>query len=480
MEIKLKSLRLNEIKEGVVAGAVFEKEEIPQEFKKFGDRLKRKKFTGADGECEDFQEEGRTLLLFGLGKKEEFNQDKVRKISAQAYSYTEGNKEKKLYLIAPEKGVRPAVEGAVLASYKFEKFKTKKKEEKEKEVKVEEITVIAAEDEKNSEELRIGKIYADAQNYVREINETPPNIMNPEKLAETAEKLSKENKLDVKIFDEKEMEKKKMNAILAVGKGSENKPRMIVLEYNKNKKDLPLYAVVGKGITFDSGGIDLKPSRGMGEMKYDKSGAVDVLGIMKAVSELKLPIRVVGIIVAAENMPDGKAQRPSDIVRAYNGKTIEVLNTDAEGRMVLADAIAYASEMKPKAIIDLATLTGAIVVCLGKHGIGLFSNDDVLSETIEKAGKTTYERVWKFPMWDEYKEMVKGIYGDVKNIGSDRGEAGSITAACFLQEFVGEKIKWAHLDIAGVESFESHSYLGKGASGMGVRLVTEALRNMKI
>ncbi len=253
---------------------------------------------------------------------------------------------------------------------------------------------------------------------------------------------------------------------------------MVVMEYNKMKKDLPLYCIIGKGISFDSGGISIKPSKGMHEMKYDKSGAIITLGVMKAVAELKLPIRVMGIMPITENMPSGSAQKPGDIIKAYNGKTIEVLNTDAEGRLILADALAFGAEKKPKAMIDLATLTGAITVCLGPLAAGLFSNDDELSKKITEAGEETHERVWRMPTWKEYSEFIKSDFADIKNTGSDIGEASSITASKFLEEFVGET-KWAHLDIAGVDMIRgSHPYMEKGASGIGLRLIVATLEKM--
>ncbi|NYZ73690.1 leucyl aminopeptidase, partial [Candidatus Micrarchaeota archaeon] len=236
-------------------------------------------------------------------------------------------------------------------------------------------------------------------------------------------------------------------------------------------------AIVGKGVTFDSGGISIKPALNMHEMKYDKTGAVNVLGVFKAVAELKLPIRLVGVMPLVENLPSGSAQKPGDIVTAYNGKTIEVLNTDAEGRMILADALSYAAEDKPDCIIDMATLTGAIAICLGKHAIGLLSNDDALAKALIEAGEETHERVWKLPLWAEYGEMIKSDFADIKNI-SETGEASSITAAAFLKEFVGET-KWAHLDIAAVDLVKTpHPYMDKGASGIGVRLVIETLSRL--
>jgi len=243
----------------------------------------------------------------------------------------------------------------------------------------------------------------------------------------------------------------------------------VALDYNGAAK--PFCAIVGKGITFDSGGISIKPSAKMHEMKYDKSGALAALAAIKGAAELRLPIRLLAVMPLAENMPSGSAQKPGDIWKAYNGKTIEVLNTDAEGRLILA------AKQKPEYIIDVATLTGAIIVALGRHAIGLFSNDDRLARIIEDAGKETFERTWLLPMWKEYGEMMKSEIADIKNI-SDTGEAGSITGAVFLKEFVDD-IKWAHLDIAGVDLINAqHAYLEKGASGSGVRLLLQTLINL--
>jgi leucyl aminopeptidase len=363
-------------------------------------------------------------------------------------------------------------EGAVLSGYKFTEFKTKKDDFFD----VERVTVISGQD--FSDAIKRGVLLATAQNYVRKLDENPANIMTPEKVAEAAKALAKEKKFSVKILEKKELLKLGMNAFLGVNAGSAQPPKLVVLEYNAGKK-LPFYSIVGKGITFDSGGISLKPSKGMEEMKYDKTGALVVLGVFKAVAELGLPIRLLGLMPLTENMPSGASQKPGDIVKAYNGKTIEVLNTDAEGRLILADALAYAAQQKPDAIIDLATLTGAILVSLGRAGAGLFSNDDALSNAIEKAGSKTHERVWRFPLWPDYIELMKSDIADLKNI-SGEGEAGSITAAVFLKEFIGE-CKWAHLDIAGVDMINRpHPYLGKGASGIGVRLVVETLKNLSM
>ena len=357
-------------------------------------------------------------------------------------------------------------EGAILADYKFVKLKSKPEEKP-----IDTLTMVSSSD--LSRQIDAGRILAESQNYMRELNEQPANIMTPRRVAEEAVKLGKKYRsLSVKVYDERDIRKMKMNALLSVSRGSAEPPRFVVLEYKGAKK--PFYGLMGKGITFDSGGISLKPSKNMHEMKYDKSGAMSVLGAMRAVAELKLPMRVMGVIALTENMPSGSAQKPGDIWKALNGKTIEVLNTDAEGRLVMADSLAYLAEKKPDGVIDVATLTGAVIVALGKHAIGLFSNDDKLATTIEKAGDNTHERVWRLPLWKEYSEMMKSDVADLKNV-SNTGEAGSITAAVFLKEFVGD-VKWAHLDIAGFMNItNSHPYLDKGASGTGVRLLAETL-----
>ena len=419
------------------------------------------------------------LLVIGLGKKEEMRLDNLRRAAGLAVRYAASRKEKDVTVFIGERilkdcglaiddASRSLCEGAILAGYKFTEFKTKKDELFDVER-----FIIASDSADGSEGLRVGTVLAESQNYSRSLDDQPANIATPLKVAEWAKKLAKDEGLDIEVFDKAKLEKMGMNAIVAVAQGSVNPPALIKLEYNKGKK-LPLHCVVGKGVTFDSGGISIKPASNMHEMKYDKTGAMNVLGIMRAVSRLGLPIRLIGLMPMVENLPSGSAQRPGDLIKAYSGKTIEVLNTDAEGRLILADALAYAAEQKPESIIDMATLTGAIVVSLGKHAIGLFSNDDALSQTITEAGDGTFERVWRLPIWPEYAEMIKADFADIKNI-SEQGEAGSITAAMFLKEFVGQT-KWAHLDIAAVDYVKwPHPYLEKGASGIGVRLVTETL-----
>lgn len=417
------------------------------------------------------------IILYGLGEQKELILDTFRRMAGVAVRSGKGMKASSIAVFTEQKKFgeeevsQAFAEGLILANYKPTFFKTSKEDEFE----CTEALIIG-----NGDNTSVGRgvILASAQNYVREINENPGNIVTPFKMGEFAKEIGKKNRLTVTVFEKDELKKKGMNAILAVAQGSINPPVLVSMEYNRDKKNLPLYAIVGKGVTFDSGGISIKPSKGMQEMKYDKTGACITIGVMKAIAELKLPVRVIGIFASVENMPSGNAQRPGDIIKSYGGKTIEVLNTDAEGRLILADTLAYACEKKPELVIDLATLTGAIVVCLGSHAIGMFSNDDKLALTIENAGINTHERVWRMPIWKEYAEMIKADFADIKNIGSESGDAGSITAAMFLKEFIGDT-KWAHLDIAGVDNSPGgHPYFEKGATGIGLRLVVKTIENL--
>jgi len=467
---------------GVVAYFLFKEDKIPAEIKNITGKLSDEEFDRKLGKTYSTATLGKAkydrLLIVGLGEKKDFEPDFVRRAAGSAVRYCKSIKCPDLSILLPKipkiaarSAAQFITEGAVLANYKFMELKTKKEEYFD----VKNASIITS-DKAAEEGVKTGVILAEAQNYTREVNEYPANIMTPRKVAEYAKQLAKKNKnLSVTVFDEKAMKKKGMNAFLGVARGSTEPPRLVIIEYNKSRKKLPLYGLVGKGITFDSGGISIKPSKNMHEMKYDKSGSIVVLGAMKAISELNLPIRAIAALALTENMPDGNAQKPGDIVKAYGGKTIEVLNTDAEGRLVLADSLAYVSEKNPEAIIDVATLTGAVVVALGKHAAGLFSNDEKLARLFEESGKRTHERVWKMPIWKEYSEMMKSDFADIKNI-SGTGQAGSITAAVFLKEFVGDS-RWVHLDIAGVMDItNSHPYLEKGASGTGVRLIVEALQ----
>jgi len=289
-------------------------------------------------------------------------------------------------------------------------------------------------------------------------------------MADKAKELADEWGLSLTVLDEQQMEAEGMGAFLAVGQGSVNPPRLMAMEYRGGAADEAPYVIVGKGITFDAGGISLKPAAAMDEMKYDMCGAAGTFGIMRAIAELKLPINVVGVAAAAENLPDGRAYRPGDILTAKSGKTIEIINTDAEGRLVLADALTWVQEnYQPRVILDMATLTGACLVALGKKAAGLMGNTDRLVRELTDAGDETGERGWQLPLWDEYQDQLKSDFADMKNVGGR--EAGTITAGCFLSRFV-EDVEWAHIDIAGVAWQNSST---KGATGHPVRMVSQYL-----
>jgi leucyl aminopeptidase len=478
MKVELKKSHISDYRGNLLCVFLMQDEEPPHTISEF--RVRKERYEGKLLQTYVAETQGkagfRYLLVVGLGKKEDFRMDNLRRAAGIAVRFSASIKEKEFAMHTPAKFIPPAQmnemaqamsEGAILAAHKFTEYKTKKEDL----FSVEKAHIISESD--ISQGIMHGTAMAGAQNYAREIDEQPANVMSPAAMVREAQKLAKSHRLSLSVFDKNKLKKMRMNGILAVCQGSRNDPYLVKLEYNKDKK-YPLYCIVGKGVTFDTGGISIKPAQNMHEMKYDKTGAVNVLGIMRAVAELKLPIRVMGLMPLVENMPSNSAQRPGDIIKAYNGKTIEVLNTDAEGRLILADALAYGAEYKPEFMIDMATLTGAIMICLGRHAIGLMSNDDLLSSRLSEAGDRTFERVWRLPLWPEYGELMKSEIADLKNI-SEVPDAGSITAAAFLREFVGET-KWAHLDIAAVDLVKwPHAYLEKGATCMGVRLVTETL-----
>jgi leucyl aminopeptidase len=304
----------------------------------------------------------------------------------------------------------------------------------------------------------------------RDLANTPPNRATPAWMAEQAQELAASRQLAVQVLGPKELAARGMGGVLGVGAGSANPPRLVRLSYGRRG---PVVALVGKGVTFDTGGISIKPSQAMEEMKYDKCGACAVLGAVQAVADLQLPVRLRAYLPLAENMPDGAAYRPSDIVRMANGKTVEVLNTDAEGRLILADALAWAAEEAPDALVELSTLTGAAVVALGHHVAALFTPDDGLAEELLAAGETSGDRLWRMPLWREYREAMKGEHADLKNTGGRWG--GACTAAGFLSHFTGEVRRWAHLDIAGPAYVGSEQKGAKGATGFGVALLVDWL-----
>ena len=356
----------------------------------------------------------------------------------------------------------------MVAEYKFDRFKTGQKAHQK--VSLKKLTLQLKNDTDFKKEIPLIEAMTDGMNLSRDLVNLPPNYANPDYMAKTAKELAKEG-LKVQVLGEKEMTKLGMNCLLAVGRASEQESRLIVMKYTGNKKSKDYKAIVGKGVMFDSGGYNLKPSQGMDEMKYDMCGGASVFGALSAVAELDLPLNVIGIVPSSENLPDGAANKPGDIVTSMSGKTIEILNTDAEGRLILCDALTYAERYKPDAIVDIATLTGACVIALGHPASGVFSNDDTLADQLLDAGEQTRDRAWRLPLWDEYHEQLKSGFADMANVGG-RG-AGAVTAACFLSRFA-EKMKWAHMDIAG-SAWKTNTKTG--ATGRPVPLLTQFLIN---
>ena len=317
--------------------------------------------------------------------------------------------------------------------------------------------------------LECGIAIGEGVNFARDLGNLPANICTPAYLAEQALALGKTHKLKVTVLERKDMKKLGMGSLLSVCDGSRQPPKLITVEYHGGPKQHKPVVLVGKGVTFDTGGISLKPSAEMDEMKYDMSGAGSVLGTLRAVAAMKLPLNVIGVIPATENMPGGNATRPGDIVTSMSGQTIEILNTDAEGRLILCDALTYAERFEPAAVIDIATLTGACVIALGHVASGLFANDDRLADELAAAGQLSWDRVWPMPVWEDYQEQLKSNFADMANIGGRPG--GSITAACFLARYA-KKFKWAHLDIAGTAWKSGRD---KGSTGRPVPLLTQFL-----
>lgn len=449
--------------------------------------ISRKDFTGKKGnfiKVPILNGAVRNLYLIGAGKKEEVGLSTVvRSITAELLRKVKDDNCKDLLIYLPLTDTvndckcifRAIGEGIKLGAYSFDKYKTKKEEDEENKRKLEKVLIAGA----DNDSLSKGIIYACSQNYARDIANEPGNIIYPQTLALNAKELADKFGLECEVWDEKRIVKEKMGCIYAVGVGSKNQPRFIHLVYRPEEvKKAKKIAIIGKGLTFDSGGLDIKPSDFLRTMKGDKTGACNVLGVMQGVAKLKPKVEVHGIIGAAENMPGGASFRPDDILTARNGKTIEIDNTDAEGRLVLADALCYASELKPGVIIDMATLTGACAVALGSYKAGLFSNDDELANEVLSASKACGESLWRLPAEDEkISESMKSPVADMVNCGSRYG--GATFAAIFLQEFIGEvkkgkKIPWVHLDIAGVDFFkENTSIYSKGASAFGTRTCLE-------
>ncbi len=426
------------------------------------------------------------ILLVGLGKATELSSDKVRQAAGTAVRLIQRKKYKNPSILLYKtdyKGIsideitRVVVEGILLSLYNFTRYKTLKKEDK---TTITNFTLVVQKKDVLPRVKSIAKntqIVADAVCFARDIVNMPGSDATPTFLSNKAKEIAKKAGVKCKILSSPEMKKLGMGGILSVSRGSAEPPKFIILEYNTKKKTNDTIVLIGKGVTFDSGGISLKPGANMDLMKADMSGAAAVLGAFKAISDLKPSTHIVGLVPCTENMPGSNALKPGDIIKCLSGKTVEILNTDAEGRLILADAISYAKRYKPDAVIDIATLTGACVAALGTFASGMLGNNDELKDQVKQAGNNCHERVWELPLWDEYYELIKSNIADIKNTGGRY--AGTITAACFLGKFV-EDFPWVHIDIAGTFLVEKDTpYMRKGASGVGVRLLTQLILDWK-
>lgn len=432
----------------------------------------------------------RRAVILGGGKAEEADADLLRRSAGRAVRAAESRAITRIHLVLPDEGrlpdslpgdraIQAAAEGLGLAAWDFRELKgDPSSPEAAPPPLVEEAWIHAPWDgaaEGGPGAVQVAAAVVAGQNLARDLQWRPGNVATPTHLAEVAQELGREHGLAVRILGPAEMEEEGMGALLSVARGSDQEPRLIVLEHRGGGDEAPL-ALVGKGLTFDSGGISLKPAKGMEDMKYDMSGGAAVLGAMKALAMLDLPVNVVGVVPSSENLVNGSANKPGDVVTARSGKTVEIINTDAEGRLILCDALSWVVDHhRPRAMVDCATLTGACVIALGHHAAALMGTDDTLIEELRSAGETSGEACWPLPLWKPYRKQLESDVADLKNVGGR--PAGSITAGWFLAEFVGDT-PWAHLDIAGTAyGSEERPYQRKGGFGFPTRLLVEWVRN---
>jgi len=492
-EIELTSKKLEEIKDNCLVIAFFEDNLKPNnEINKLdkeinnviSNSIKNKDFKAEESEIKTFYLNNKLkyLALLGLGKEKDFSLNKlmsavgnlskklrdsdIKTFSLYLDSFKNKNYDSDVYLEKISQAI-------ILSLYQFNKFKTK---DLDKIKSIKKVTIIV--DNKNSNKIvDEAVIYSKAVNKTRDLINTPPNIATPEYVANYAAKVAKENNLKCTILDEKEMEKLGMGCLIAVAQGSANKPRLFILEYKGNGNDKPI-VLVGKGVTFDTGGINVKPSSYMTTMKDDKAGACGVINILEACNELKLKLNVIGIGALAENMVGSSSYRPDDVLKSHSGLTVEVVNTDAEGRLVLADALSYSLKYKPKAIIDIATLTGASIIALGYFASPVVGNDQALIDKIKTASDKSLEKIWQFPLWEEYDDLIKSDIADIKHL-NEGIDAGVMVGGIFLKKFINDT-PWAHIDIGStVWAKQEKGYTVKGATGFSVLLLLNLLRDWK-
>ena len=491
MEFSIKSKGLEKQRSDCIVAGVFESGKLAPNIEKWGSATHR--FLSEILQHGDIEGKSGTtlllhnvpslsskrLLLVGLGKEKEFNDkayDTAMRTAVRVLKET-GSKEALLHLTAiPVRkrsavwNIRQAVMIAGHVLYRFDSFKSKKNPPHSLDKLVFSVHERLKETHAN-EALVQGQAIANGTALAKTLGNLPGNICTPAHLAETALQLANDYSLACEILERADMEALGMHSLLSVAKGSHQPPRLIILHHRGGKASDKPIVLIGKGITFDSGGISLKPGEGMDEMKFDMCGAASVLGTIKAVAQMRLPLNLTVIVPCAENLPGGAASKPGDIVTSLSGQTIEILNTDAEGRLILCDALTYAERFHPQTVIDVATLTGACVIALGHIASGLFANDDTLADELLEAGSLASDRAWHMPLWDDYQEQLKSNFADMANIGGR--PAGSVTAACFLSRFA-KKFPWAHLDIAGT-AWKSGA--DKGATGRPVPLLAHFLLN---
>jgi len=487
MDVIGSSKSINEIEAHALAVAVFQDEKAGAGILKaldaatggmISDVIKAEEFAGKEGETAYFHIadgnlKARRLLLVGCGDRANYKAAQIGQMGGTSVRFLR-SKNAKTLAIAPraegdaERVAQTAIVGAVMGLFETDKYRTKDKEERQ----LKSVTVVIEGADKKAVQKGAdrGLIIGESINFTRDLANEPGAYLTPTIMADRARKVAKEFGLSFDVLDQKQMEKLGMGSLLGVSRGSDEPPKLIVMKYQPSRfrsKKGELLALVGKGITFDSGGISLKPGENMELMKYDMTGGATVIGAMRAIAQLKPSIPVLGVVPCAENLPSGKATKPGDVVRAMTGKTIEVINTDAEGRLILADAIAYAKKLGATTVVDMATLTGAVSIALGDVNTAVIGTDQELIDEIIAAGKETGEKFWQLPLDKEYSKQIKSDIADIKNVGGRK--AGTITAAAFLKEFA-EGLSWAHLDIAGTAwADEAKPYRAKGPTGIAVR-----------
>ena len=494
VSVKIAKNELGNVKDSaLVIGFFKNKTNLSGELKKFDDEngnlvssyIKDMKFKGDKGETKNIyaNKKVKNVVLVGLGEEGKFNFEvlsnsiadtakRLRDSPVESFSiFLNSFKNEK---IREEDAVEKIALSLHMGLYKFADYKTKDRENNKC---VKEITILTDSNKNFENQLKFASVVGEAVAKTRDLVNTPPNIANTEWVANYIKDLAKKSNLKCTIFDENQIDGMKMGCLSAVGRGSVNKPKLAVLEYNGAGKEKPI-ALVGKGVTFDTGGYNLKPYPYILNMKDDMGGAAASIHIIEVCAKLKLPVNLVVVTPLCENMIDADAFRPDDVLTAFNGVTVEIKNTDAEGRLILADALSYAASLKPKAIIDVASLTGASMVVLGPIGTPITSTDEKLTEKLKEASKKSLERIWELPLWPEYDDSIKSDVADIKNIGED-GEAGVIIGAAFLKNFVDE-IPWLHIDIGTtVWSKVDRGILTKGGTGASVRLLVEFLKEWK-